>query len=174
MSRDKLDIQPFLDRGYTLKGDVLVPPQNVIDKKKITELLTATHISPHAKIPSQNESVLVIEGLIAGLNGSKGLMRSHWTGIKKQKTLYQQIIQQHFSENKIRKHTGEVSVEYIGYKSSFMDWDNFCASFKHVGDSLVKMKIIKDDSPKIITQFIPSQIKCSRAEQKVIIIIKDK
>ena len=128
--------------------------------------------STHINLP--NDSVLTIDGLIAGLNGSKGLMRSHWSNTKKQKEIFQSIIAGHLKDNKMRKHIGEVSIEYIGYKTRFMDWDNFCASFKHIGDSLVKMGIIVDDSPKIVTQFIPSQIKVPQIGQKVFVIINDK
>lgn len=131
-------------------------------------------IDQHTEISPLNQSVLVIDGIVAGLNGSKGLMRGHWSVIKKQKDLFCLIINQQLKEGKLRQHAGEVTIEYIGYKSMLMDWDNFCASFKHIGDSLVKEKIIIDDNPKIVTQFIPQQIKCKRSEQKVVIIIKDK
>jgi flavoprotein len=54
-----------------------------------------------------------------------------------------------------------------------MDWDNFAASFKHIGDALVSNKVIKDDKPGVVVQFLPEQIKCKRVEQKVVIIIED-
>jgi len=169
-------------RAPILKQPSFVTPKQIKQayngfKSRIDEALNKenkTILSNQVTINNIEQSVLVIHGIVAGLNGSKGLMRSHWSNIKKQKTLFCQIIQQHLTEDKVRKHTGQVTIEYIGYKSSFMDWDNFCASFKHIGDSLQKMKIISDDNPKIVTQFIPSQIKCKREEQKVIIIIKDK
>lgn len=147
---------------------------NLVVKSSRQPIIKSINISPQISLSPPLASVLTIDGIVAGLNGDKGLMRSHWSKIKKQKLLYQQIIQQHLQENKVRKHEGQVSIEYIGYKSRLMDWDNFCSSFKHLGDSLVKMKIISDDNPKIVTQFIPSQIKSTQAEQKVVIIIKDK
>lgn len=39
-----------------------------------------------------------------------------------------------------------------------MDWDNAAASFKHVGDALVMEKVIEDDHPKIIRDFIVRQV----------------
>jgi hypothetical protein len=54
-----------------------------------------------------------------------------------------------------------------------MDWDNFCSSFKHVGDALVKEGVILDDNPAIVVSFVPEQLKCKRADQKVIVIIED-
>ena len=83
------------------------------------------------------------------------------------------IIADHVREKKVRKHEGKVTIQFIGYKSVLMDWDNFCSSFKHIGDALVKSKIIIDDKPSVVIQFIPQQIKCKRVEQKVIVIIKD-
>jgi len=54
-----------------------------------------------------------------------------------------------------------------------MDWDNFSASFKHIGDALVDLGVIQDDKPSIVTQFLPQQIKSKRIDQKVVIIIED-
>lgn len=186
----------FLSRGYTKNADGSFQPPNfrnpftepekpkgigqepyLLVKKpfypefdidrKLTELTSTTTIS------TINESVLSIDGLVAGLNGDKGLMRSHWSNTKRQKELYQMIIADHVREKKVRKHEGKVTIQYIGYKSVLMDWDNFCSSFKHIGDALVKSKIIVDDKPSVVIQFIPQQIKCKRVEQKVIVIIKD-
>jgi len=120
------------------------------------------------------ESFLEIHGVVAGLNGANGLMNAHWATIKKVKTLYRTIIRQHLMEGKVRKHEGSVKVRYIGYKVNFMDWDNFCSSFKHIGDSLVKEGIISDDNPKVIIEFLPQQIKCkNHTFQKSVVIIED-
>lgn len=155
-------------KTYTRKS-----PNSLYTKEDLTAH-SETIINNNIAILPPLASVITIPGIVAGLNGSKGLMRSHWTTIKKQKELYCKIITDHFRENKARKHPGEVTVEYIGYKSILMDWDNFVSSFKHIGDGLRDMGVIVDDKPSIITQFIPAQIKCKRADQKVVIIIKDK
>ncbi len=118
-------------------------------------------------------SHIVIMGLIPGLNSSHGLMQAHWTTVKKQKELYCSYINNNLVSGHAKKHEGKVIIEYIGYKSRLMDWDNFCASFKHIGDSLVKCGIIKDDSPEVVLKFIPSQIKIKQKDQRVDIIIKD-
>lgn len=149
-------------------------PSDLFTKKELTEKPVSILVSPEMVISPPNASVLTITGLVAGLNGSKGLMQAHWAKNNKNKLLYQTIIAQHLRENKIKQHLGEVTIEYIGYKSRFMDWDNFCASFKLLGDSLTKMKIIVDDNPQIVTTFMPSQIKVKQADQKVVIIIKDR
>jgi hypothetical protein len=150
---------------YLLVKKPLYPEFDI--ERKLTEITSTTTIS------TINESVLSIDGLVAGLNGDKGLMRSHWSNTKKQKDLYQMIIADHLREKKIRRHEGKVTIQFIGYKSVLMDWDNFCSSFKHIGDALVKSNIIVDDKPSVVIQFIPQQIKCKRVEQKVIVIIKD-
>jgi hypothetical protein len=55
-----------------------------------------------------------------------------------------------------------------------MDWDNFAASFKHIGDSLVAAGVIVDDKPAIVTEFLPNQIKISkRDQQRIEVIIED-
>jgi Holliday junction resolvase RusA-like endonuclease len=116
------------------------------------------------------ETVIQIDGVVNGLNGKNGLIREHFHQAKKTREKYKFII---MSQTRNR-HRGKVCVEYIGYKIRLMDWDNFSASFKHIGDALVKSGVIKDDNPKIIVQFLPEQIKVSkRIEQKVIIKIKD-
>lgn len=119
------------------------------------------------------ESIITIHGIINGLNGSKGLMRGHWSSTKKAKERYCSIIRSHIDNGRAKKHTGQVYIRYVGHKSSLMDWDNFCASFKHIGDSLVETGIIQEDNPKIVVKFIPEQIKCKRENQKVVIIINN-
>lgn len=119
------------------------------------------------------DSVLTIPGIVDGLNGSDGLMRSHWSKGGRLKKLYCKIIRDHLLENKVRKHKGKVIVEYVGYKSILADWDNFGSSAKFPMDCLVKEGIIKDDKPAVVVKFLPQQIKCKRSEQKVVVIIKD-
>lgn len=155
---------------------ISVIKDSIKSKPKVIGEYTAKHPvihTPDFNVKMPLESFLTIPGLVAGLNGENGLMNGHWSKIKKQKELYRQIIKDHLKEGKMRRHEGAVFVTYIGYKSSFMDWDNFVASFKHIGDSLVKEKIILDDNPKVIIKFTPKQIKCKRVDQKVIVIIED-
>jgi len=139
----------FLDHGYTYdeKTGSWNPPvikkgfigqqngfkQKIIKTERFGLELKHTYINESTQISLPKDSILTIDGLIAGLNGSKGLMQAHWAKNKKDKEMYQNIIAQHLRDNKMRKHLGEVTIQYIGYKSRFMDWDNFCASFKLVG-----------------------------------------
>mgnify|MGYP001205496713 CR=1 FL=1 len=116
------------------------------------------------------QTKIIIEGIVDGLNGKSGLIREHFHSAKKKRDKYRLLI---LSQTKNR-HVGKVVIEYIGYKLRFMDWDNFSASFKHIGDALVKAQVIQDDNPKIIIDFLPKQIKVSkRKEQRVEIIIND-
>tara|TARA_Y100000592_G_scaffold28829_2_gene45910 strand:+ start:3848 stop:4219 length:372 start_codon:yes stop_codon:yes gene_type:complete len=112
---------------------------------------------------------ITFPGIVHGLNGSHGLIREHYRTAKKKKIKYKQMIMDQTSN----KHTGKVIIEYTGYKSRFMDWDNFAASFKHIGDSLVAAGVITDDKPSIIVQFIPKQIKCKMVDQRVEVTITD-
>ena len=66
-----------------------------------------------------------------------------------------------------------VIIEYSRYAGRYMDWDNFGASFKFVGDALVRCGIIKDDSPYFISSFRPMQYiekdsKKKRVEIKIV------
>ena len=116
------------------------------------------------------ETTITIDGIINGLNGKHGLIREHYQTAKKTRDRYKFLI---MSQTRNR-HKGKVIIEYTGYKLRLMDWDNFCAAFKHLGDALVSAKVIEDDNPKIVTKFVCDQIKVSkRIEQKVIIKIKD-
>ena len=104
-----------------------------------------------------------------GLNGKHGLIREHFRNAKKRKNLYTILCR----EQNPNKHPGKVIIHYIGYKSILMDWDNFSASFKHIGDALVDLGVIVDDKPSIVTKFLPQQIKSKRVNQRVEIIIED-
>ncbi len=168
--KDSFSEDWLLKKGFTPNASGGFDPPKFIHK---TDLSQPTKISDNFSLNKPTESVLKIDGLVAGLNGDKGLMRSHWSNTKKQKDLYGMIIKDHLRENKMRKHEGTVSIQYIGYKSVLMDWDNFCSSFKHIGDALVAANISTDDNPSVVIEFIPQQVKCKRVEQKVIVIIKD-
>ena len=116
------------------------------------------------------KTTIVIPERVPGLNNSDGLIReNHWDA-KIRKDRYFILC---LSQRKIR-HKGRVTVQFIRYTIAEMDWDNMCASFKHIGDSLVKANIIQDDKPQIIIKFIPDQIKVSkRVDQKSVVIIED-
>jgi hypothetical protein len=115
------------------------------------------------------QTKIIIEGIVHGLNGKHGLIREHFHTAKRKKEKYKMLIQ---SQTR-NKHKGKVRIDYIGYKSRFMDWDNFAASFKHIGDSLVAAGVIVDDKPSIIIEFHPQQIKSKIKEQRVEVIITD-
>lgn len=104
---------------------------------------------------------------LPGLNGSKGLIRQHWTSAKKMKDwLLQQVL-----EAELRCHEGQVRITYTRVSKKRFDWDNMASSLKHVLDSLVKAGVIKDDSPK----FIPEQPKMFQeiGKPKTVIVIED-
>lgn len=169
------DEKHLLDKGYIKDGSgnwykpELKSPIN--EKEQLVQLITTGAVIPIKE--ELKESIFTIDGLVAGLNSSGGLMRAHWSKISKQKELYQQMVRNQFAEGKLKKHIGKVRVRYVGYKSNFMDWDNFCSSAKLPLDALVKEGIILDDNPKIVTEFVPRMIKCPRSEQRVLVIIQD-
>ena len=91
-----------------------------------------------------------------GLNGSKGLMRMHWGTKHKMSTEVINKITSTFHDT-LPNFRGPVRVTFMRKSTRLMDWDNACASFKLVGDALVNLCVIEDDSPDIIHDFIPLQ-----------------
>lgn len=107
---------------------------------------------------------------IPGLNGSDGLIREHFHLAKKRKTRYAYTM---ISQTRNR-HKGPVKITYTRYGIKLMDWDNMCASFKHLGDALVLSGIITDDNASLVKKFYPHQVKIRhRKDQKVVIEIED-
>ena len=107
--------------------------------------------------------------LTPGLNGSDGLMRQHFRQAAK---LKERLTWEVRAQRRGPTITQPVRVTYTRYAAVLMDWDNACASFKHIGDALTAAGVLSDDSPKIIAEFLPRQVKCKRAEQRTEILIE--
>ena len=107
--------------------------------------------------------------LMPGLNGSDGLIRQHFRDAAK---LKERLAWEIRAQRRGVTIAQPVRVTYTRYTASLMDWDNACASFKHIGDALIAAGILADDSPKIIAEFLPRQVKCKRAEQRTEILIE--
>ena len=104
------------------------------------------------------------------LNGSDGLIRSHFHVQKKQK---EKILCEILAQTKAR-YKGEVRVTLTRYSVTEPDIDNLCASFKHIGDMLVKCKVITDDKPSVIKDFIPKWKKAkNNKQQKTVVQIEE-
>ncbi len=104
---------------------------------------------------------------LPGLNGSKGLIRQHWSNAAKMKDwLLHKVL-----EAELRCHEGQVRITYTRRSKKMMDWDNCMSSFKHVCDALVKARVIRDDSLKII----PEQPRLVQkiGEPMTIVVIED-
>lgn len=109
---------------------------------------------------------------VPGMNGKDGLLREHWSKRKKRKDMIKrELLAQVVGQPKFKD---KVRVQFTNYCSSHpMDWDNFCASFKLIGDSLTDLRIIKDDSPLIIVEFLPKQVKSERKDERIEILIEE-
>lgn len=113
---------------------------------------------------------ITIPELVPGLNGPGGLIREHFRTAAKRKDRYCVL----FSTCR-KKFPGPVDIVYTRYCTHLMDWDNAAASFKHIGDALVKCGIIKDDKPGIIISFTPRQVKVkTKKEERITILISEK
>ena len=91
---------------------------------------------------------IIINELPPGLNGSNGLKNMHYHKYSQEKKRWVWLIR---SVNP-QKHKGKVRVRFTRVSTRMMDFDNIGASFKFVGDALERNKVIKDDSPKILTE----------------------
>jgi len=109
--------------------------------------------------------------LTDGLNGAGGLMRQHF---RKAAAVKERIAWDLRAQKPVglKPLSRPVRVTYIRYVSHLMDWDNACASFKHIGDGLQTAGILADDSPDVIAEFLPRQVKCKMKERRTEIIIE--
>lgn len=115
--------------------------------------------------------IFKIPFLTAGLNGSDGLMQLHYMKAKKIKDNLCLILK---SQKPSQMHPIDepVRLTYIRYTSLYMDWDNCCASFKYIGDALQEAGVLQDDSPVIIDEFVPKQVKSKRKDARIEVIIE--
>lgn len=119
----------------------------------------------------EQKLILKLDFLTHGLNGDDGLIRQHFRKAKLLKIKLKIL----FLQQRPRGHkpiSKPIRITYIRYTSRLMDWDNASASFKHIGDALTAANIISDDSPKVVREFKPLQVKCKEAEQRTEIIIE--
>lgn len=115
-------------------------------------------------------TVIVISEVIPGLNGETGLIRENFRKAKVRKLRYQTEI---MAQTRNR-HASTVNIDWIRYTIKPMDWDNMCASFKHIGDALVNASVLIDDKPTVIINFTPKQIKVAkRNQQRSEVVITD-
>jgi len=89
------------------------------------------------------------------LNGKKGLLRLHWTKREKIKQKFMWLIKM----KKIPKLPGKVTLVMYNYATHLMDWDNLAGRLKIVGDAMVGLGLLEDDSPELIIDFDMKQEK---------------
>lgn len=82
------------------------------------------------------------------LNGKGGLLRMHWGQRKKLNEKWVWLIR----AQRLHKHSGRVIVEFTRVSARRADLDNIAASFKPIGDALVKCGIVQDDNSGVITE----------------------
>lgn len=101
------------------------------------------------------KTIIELPYVLPGLNGPEGLIRQHHRAAKRTKTkLWAEICAQTRD-----RHPGKVTITYTRASVQAPDWDNLAASFKHIGDALVQAGVIKDDKPRIVTEFRPRYAK---------------
>jgi hypothetical protein len=72
-------------------------------------------------------------------------------------------------------HSAEVRVNVSIFISSVMsDWENSAVRFKHIGDGLKELGVIKDDKPSILVSFEVGQVKAwHKKDEKVLVEVED-
>lgn len=100
------------------------------------------------------------------LNGNDGLLRLHWSKRKKVLEKFMWMIRG-MRQDRLRNPCTLVITNY--YARVPMDWDNLAGRLKIVGDALVKLKLIKDDSPKFIESCQLSQIKVDKLDKEQLV-----
>ena len=65
-----------------------------------------------------------------------------------------------------------VAITFQRHATRLLDWDNAAASFKLIGDALVSVGVLDDDTPERIAKFYPEQYKVAHiVDEKIIIKI---
>jgi hypothetical protein len=110
----------------------------------------------------------ILHESVKGLNGSKGLIRMHWTEAKQLKSKYVML----FLSVSPRKWQGKVKISFIRHSVQLMDSsDNLASTGKHLWDALVTLGVIEKDSPDILTVY-PGQAKSGKKDQRFEFIIE--
>ena len=116
-------------------------------------------------------TTITFVGKVAGLNGSGGLQRLHWSKKKKLATGYDWVVR----ASTTYRHSGPVHFELVRYSTGReMDYDNLVSTGKLPVDSIVRAKVIADDTPAVIVSRKYSQVRVkTAAEQRTVIILTD-
>ena len=114
---------------------------------------------------------ITFPGIIAGMNGKFGLLRTHWTKRVKIRDTYVWWIK---CKTKNR-HAGAVKMTLTRHSTRRMaDYDNLVSTGKNLVDALVIAGVITDDNMNIIKEREYIQVKAkSKLEQKTVITITD-
>lgn len=107
-----------------------------------------------------------------GLNAIK---KMHWAVYRQHRDRWLLLVREAIGRE-MRSYPGKVSVEYHAYRVQLMDKDNHHGSFKLVGDALVKLGILRDDSPKVIDEDLSKYVQehvSHYNEQRIEITIQD-
>ena len=124
---------------------------------------------------NENKKKLIItfdkDNIPPSLNGAGGLINMHFRARKQKK---ESIMWYILDQNKEKiSFADKVRVTTIKHSSRLMDWENLASVFKLVGDALIDLDIIVDDSPKYITKFEMFQEKSTRIDARYIVEIEE-
>jgi hypothetical protein len=114
---------------------------------------------------------LIFPGVLPGNNGSKGLLRMHWTARNKLRDQFTWLVKV-LTKN---RHQGKVKLNLTRYYlTQPLDYDNLVSTGKIPVDSIVLARVILDDKESIISEREYKQVKVkTKGEQKTVIVIED-
>lgn len=116
-------------------------------------------------ITPQGTLDLTIPALAPSLNGAGGLMRMHWSKLKKIKDRWLILV---LEASKGRRMRGPCTIHVQRYYARLpLEWDNAYASLKILLDALRYARIIEDDSIDVLLNVTIGQTKVAKvAEQR--------
>lgn len=148
-------------------------------KTSIRSAIPPKKSHPIATLQKADATVEVTEGVVRitlpfltpGMNGPEGLIREQFNSRGKRLDAITMLLKAARPRG-FEAISGPIEVVYIRYSTRLMDWDNACASFKHIGDALQHAKYLTDDSPKVIEEFTPMQFKTKAGNEKTVVLLR--
>lgn len=116
--------------------------------------------APVASPTGQEKQEVVFSTVVPGNNGTRGLLRIHWTQRQRLALSYEYIVH----AARLAPMPGPVRLELVRYSTGPpMDYDNLVSTGKLLVDALVRCGVLPDDKPAVIAERHYSQ---QRAEGK--------
>ena len=91
-----------------------------------------------------------IEFILHGLPSLQRQVWSHWTKVRRERDQWRDLIAVVTARQRPAKPLQKADVFFTRFSSAEPDYTNMVASYKPIEDALVKLGILRDDSPQVI------------------------